>query len=404
MTAFALPMFQKDWDKLNKDAIAGTLDMVLSGELSGIIKSRPRSRAGQIVHGMGNFVGFLCTFDVPLATQITLLGRWVKWGFDMCRPSYLKYVKEIIGEDEYLAYQKRAWMCQRFESIRFAKGLFDTKKEQEAIAFLEEKRVIGEFSNRFGNQIVKVDIEDVLEFIKIYDHRGFFALKNIEGKVSFEKFQEKHNSYLKAMLSDLKKTSPEDFVKREREIIKHGINKTGILQNKHMDIDAVVEKAQKRAISSITPPVNSARTSTVVIPTKEDITPPIQASKDILASDTIVNEPKKPITNKVLYEEVCFNTIEKSFNGKTVGEPFWAFKKIEEALESPFLMDIKENDLVLTYGVGGKYFAYRKKSNGEFMMIEKLSMHPMLQADFEKRMDEIKPSEMTLMMQRFNIN
>jgi len=405
MTIPNKPIYLVDWEKLNKEAIAGTLDDVLNGTLSGITKKH-RSRAGQVVHGMANYVGFLCTFDVPLATQITLLGKWVKWGFDISRPSYLKYVKEIIGEDEYLAYQKRAWMCQRFEAVRAAKTMFDLGKNDEAIALLQERRVVGHFTNRFGNQVVEVALDDVLEFIKIYDHRGFFAQKTIKGSISFEKFQERQSTYLKAMLNDLNKTSPADFVKREKEIVHHGIHKTGVLSNKHMDIDAVVEKAQKRAFAGINhssldeTPKSSPEP---IVEQKEDKN--LSTHKEAHVQESVEPEAEsiKPRANQALYEEVQFNTIKKAYSGKTVDEPFWAFKNIEEAKKEPHATDIKVNDLVLTYGIGGKYFAYRKDKNGEFVMIEKISMHPLMQSNFNTRLEEITPNEMTLLLRELNI-
>lgn len=407
MTIPNKPFYLVDWEKLNKEAIAGTLDDVLNGTLNGITKKH-RSRAGQVVHGMANYVGFLCTFDVPLATQITLLGKWVKWGFDISRPSYLKYVKEIIGEDEYLSYQKRAWMCQRFEAIRAAKAMFDLEKNDDAIALLQERRVIGNFTNRFGNQTVEVELNDVLEFIKIYDHRGFFAQKTIKGSISFERFQERQSTYLKAMLNDLNKTSPTDFVKREKEIIHHGIHKTGVLSNKHMDIDAVVEKAQKRAFAGINPSVSEEVATELPVAQKEDLEPAATSEKKPILKavnpETATSEAApKPRANQALYEEVQFNTIKKAYSGKTVDEPFWAFKNIEEAKKEPHATDIKVNDLVLTYGIGGKYFAYRKDKNGEFVMIEKISMHPLMQSNFNTRLEEITPNEMTQLLRKHNI-
>ncbi len=402
MTALSIPFLQKDWEKLNRDAISGTLNQVLSGELSGITKASPRSRGGQIVHGMSSFVGFLCTFDVPLATQITLLGKWIKWGFDMSRPSYLKHVKDIIGEEEYLAYQKRAWMCQRFETIRFAKGLIDTEKMDEALVFLQERRVVGSFTNRFGNQIVEIEFEEVLEFIKIYDHRGFFTPKNIRGTVSFQKFQEKQSEYLKAMMSDLGKMGAKDFAAREKEFVKHALNGTGVLQNKKIDVDAIVDKAQKRALSTIRLPEHAVVEEDMGEEPKTSVK---ATQKHVVERPTPVTKPhaekSAPVVHSSLYEEVQFNTVKKTPNGKSVQEPFYAFEKLEEALEEPFLSDIKENDLVMTYGLHGKFFAYRKNNEGELVMIDKVSMHPLMQADFDRIRCELKPSEIELILKKY---
>lgn len=385
MTAAVLPSFemeQTSWDKLNKEATRGTLKQLLSGELSAAF-NKPRSRSGQIVFGMSSYIGLLCTYDVPFSTQITLLRRWVRWGFDVTRTTYIRHVREMIGEEEYLSFQKRAWLCQRFERVKEAKNILDISGVEQALKHLAINNVVGEFSHKFGNNSVEVTAEDAFGFMETYERRGFFvAASEVKGMVSYERFKKLSEKYLSQIFGDIGKLNTvESILEREHEFMKHEANGTSVLSGIGINVNAVVNEAKIAASESIKQVLPELeKTQVQPLPIKETNVKKKPPTIIINDEEYVDNKSSQKVLDVVLMAE----------NGKTVAEPYWAFCSMDEA--DGFKEQIKVGDLVIVYGIGGKFHCYRKYPNSEYVLVKKdLSMNQLMQEAHENRRYEIKP-------------
>lgn len=166
-----------------------------------ILSQQHRSLKRRIVFGMSKYVIFLCANNTPIYAQMELMKKHLMGMFCVSRTAYTTYVKEIIGAEEYLLFQKRLWLCSHMDIVKHAKQLIDAGETIKAIHFLEETKAIEMLSSRSGSHSIAFTLDHILAFIAYYDKMG--AFNTVESKnvtLSYEEHKKMYEKCLEGIL------------------------------------------------------------------------------------------------------------------------------------------------------------------------------------------------------------
>jgi len=234
--------------KKAKQMIAADFSDVSAGKYSIAQTQEPRSTVGKLLHWLSEYIEFLSIYDVPVDTQIQMVRRWMNWRYDMVRMTYIRHLKEILGEEQYELYLRRLWLCKRFKTISDAYVIMQDHGEEEAKRFLIERHIVGSVKNKFGSKEISFSFEDIKAFIRIYQDRGLFKRKANGETFSYEDFKKSHDNFISKVLGEaIRSDALGTLAKKESEHISE-ILTCPVVKENALEFQ---EEVKKRAYKSV---------------------------------------------------------------------------------------------------------------------------------------------------------
>lgn len=235
--------------KQAKRMIEADLEAVSSGKYSIAFAQEPRSTVGKLMHWLGEYIQFLSIYDVPVDTQIQMIRKWTSWRYDMVRSTYIKHLKDILGDDQYELYLRRVWLCKRYKTISDAYLMMEEEGEAAMEQFLIERGIIGNMKNKFGSKTITFTFNDIKAFIRIYQDRGLFKRKQNGDTFSYEDFKKTHARFVSnALQSARAEDALAEAAQKERNHVNDVFAQPVVKENA---LEIEVAQAKKRAFRSV---------------------------------------------------------------------------------------------------------------------------------------------------------
>ena len=234
--------------KQAKKMIEADMEDVKSGKYSIAFTQEPRSTVGKLMHWLGEYIQFLSIYDVPVDNQIKMIRKWTSWRYDMVRSTYIKHLKDILGEDQYELYLRRIWLCKRYKTISDGYVLMEEQGEAAMEQFLIERHIIGNMKNKFGSKTITFTFDDIKAFIRIYQDRGLFRRKANGDTFSYEDFKKTHARFVAGALDSVEREHLGTAAEKERDHVNEVFAKPIVKENA---LEVEIAQAKKRAFKSV---------------------------------------------------------------------------------------------------------------------------------------------------------